>query len=160
MASPIELLYGTSNQSITITLTSLASAAARASTAVDNSTNLFEDALVFCKSIKTGASGTAATGYVNVYAYGSCDGGSTYTEGATGTDAAITLTVPPNARLIGTINTVTNADTYSAGPFSVAAAFGGTLPQHWGIIISNQSGHALDTTAGGTVFYQGVQHQA
>jgi hypothetical protein len=111
-----KLLFGTSNQTITVALASLTNSSARASTAVDNSTNLFLDALVQLK-VKTGASGTTATGTVNVYAYGTANGGTNYTDGATGTDAAITLTNPPNAVLIGTINCVAVATTYISNVF-------------------------------------------
>jgi hypothetical protein len=159
MAGNLETKYGSNNQGITITLASLATAAARASTAVDNSSAVFEDALVSL-AVKSGASGTSATGYVNVYAYGTTDGGTNYTEGATGTDAAITLTVPSNAIRMGSINVVANAVTYHGGPFSVAQAFGGSLPDHWGIIVENQSGGALDSTEGNhTKTYQGVYGQ-
>src|SRR4051794_15534221 len=122
MAS-IKSAYGSSNQSITCTLASLANAAARASTAVDNTSNLFLDALVTVK-VKSGASSTSATGTVNVYAYGTADGGSSYPEGITGTDAGATLTSPANVKLIGVLNVVANATTYQSEPMSVAAAFG------------------------------------
>lgn len=159
MAGDIKAKYGPSNQAITITLASLASGSARASTAVDNSSNVFEDALVSLK-IKSGASGVSASGSVLVYAYGTTDGGTTYTDGATGSDAAITLTVPPNAILIGVINVVANGTTYYGGPFSVANAFGGKLPDHWGIIVANNTGSALDSTEGNHAkTYQGVEHQ-
>lgn len=149
-------VYGTNNQSITITLTSLASAAARASTAVSNTTSLYTDVLLFFK-IKTGATGTSATGYINVYGYGSVDGGTTYPEGITGTDAGVTLTSPPNLVIIAQINTVANATTYTFGPISFCRMYGiDKLPAQWGVVVVNQSGHALDTTAGGTVTYQGV----
>lgn len=152
--------YGTANQTITITLASLANNGARESTAIDNTSNLFLDAQVGGK-VKSGASGTLATGQVNVYAYGSADGGTTYSDSATGSDAAITLTVPPNARLIGMINVVANATTYEFGPFSVAAAFGGVLPAFWGIIIENKTGGTLDATGGNhNVHYQGVLAQS
>lgn len=163
MAGNITSKYGTSNQAITCSLapggTGLANNGARASTAIDNTSNLFMDALVFI-TIKSAAASTSATGSVNVYAYGTSDGGSNYTEAATGTDASITLTSPPNARLIGILNVVANAVSYKAGPFSVAAAFGGVLPDHWGIIIENKSGAALDTTEGNHLkVYQGVEAQ-
>lgn len=159
MAGDIKNKYGTSNQTITVTMASLASAAARASTAVDNSTNVFSDALVSIIT-KTNAAGTTATGTVNIYAYGTADGGTNYSEAATGTDAAITLTSPPNVRLIGSLNTVANATTYKAGPFSVAYAFNGVLPDHWGIIVENKSGAALDATGGNhSAVYQGVLSQ-
>src|SRR3954468_16260277 len=102
MATTSKMQYGTSNQSITCTVTSLTNNSARASTAVDNSSNLALEALVFVK-VKSAGSSTSSTGTVNVYAYGTADGGTTYSDSATGTDAGITLTSPPNARLIGII---------------------------------------------------------
>lgn len=159
MAGNIENNYSASNQSITCTLASLASTSSRASTALDNSSNVYQDALVFLQ-VKSGASGVSTTGTVAVYAYGTSNGGTTYTENATGTDAGITLTSPPNARLIGIINVVANATTYYGGPFSVASAFGGILPQKWGIIVQNNSGAALDSTEGNHAkFFQGVFSQ-
>lgn len=155
-AVDIKEKFGTSNQSITVTLASLSDGSARESTAVDNSTNLYLDTLVQLV-IKTGATGVSSTGFVAVYAYGTADGGTTYSDSATGTDAAITLTSPPNATRIGICNTVANATTYECPPMSVAVAFGGVLPEKWGIIIENKSGAALDSTEGNhKKFYQGV----
>lgn len=155
----IKALYGSNNQAITCTLASLANSGQRSGLAVDNTSNLFLDALVQIK-IKSNAAGTSTTGYVNVYAYATADGGTTYPEGA-GTDVGVTLTVPPNVRLIGVLNVVANATTYASEPMSVAAAFGGVLPDHWGIIIENKTGAALDSTEGNHLkIYQGVQAQA
>jgi hypothetical protein len=154
MAGNLLNKYGTNNQAITCTFTSLTTNSQRQSTAIDNTSNLFIEALVFV-TVKAGASSTSATGYVNVYAYGTVDGGSDYTDGATGTDGTITLTVPPNMRLIGTINVVANAATYKGGPMAVSAAFGGVLPDHWGIVIENKSGGTLDASVGAAI-YQGV----
>lgn len=146
--------YGTSNQTITITLASLANAAQRQSTAITNTT--FTDALVQIK-LETGAAGVSATGIVNIYAYASSDGGTTYGDTATGTNGAVTLTSPPNLKLIGTINTVANATSYDSNPMSVAAIFAGNLPQHWGIVVENKSGAAFNATAGNfAAFYQGI----
>ena len=158
MAGNILNKYGTNNQGITITLNTLASSTVfvgRASTAIDNTTNLFQDALVVLK-VKTAGS-LVAPAFVTVYAYGTVDGGTTYTEAATGTDAGLTLTNPPNARIIGVISTPVTATTYIAGPWSVAAAFGGVLPDHWGIVVVNTSGAAFDTTEGNfSKTFQGV----
>jgi hypothetical protein len=159
MATDIKSKYGTSNQAVTVTLASLANNGARSSAAVDNSTNCYLDALIQLV-LKSGASGVSSTGYVNVYAYGTVDGGTTYPEGA-GTDAGVTLTSPTNLRLIGVINLVANATTYKSEPMSVAAAFGGVLPDHWGIVLENKTGAALDSTeANHTKIYQGVYAQA
>lgn len=146
--------FGSSGQSITCTITSLTSGSAQQSAAVDNSSNLFFDALVSVK-IKTASSATSATGYVSVYAYGTVDGGTTYTDGATGSNASMTPTVPPNLKLIGNINCVANSTTYIGGPFSVAAAFGGLLPQKWGVVVVNNTGATLDASVGAAE-YQGV----
>lgn len=156
-ASVVSSKYGTSNQAITCTITSLANAAQRSSLAVDNTTNLFLDAIVVVK-VKTNAAGTSATGNVNIYAYGTADGGTTYGGGETGmgTNATVTLTSPPNIKKIGVINAVANGTVYDAGPFSVAAAFGGVLPDHWGIVVENLTGATLDASVG-SAWYQGVQ---
>lgn len=145
-----------SSAALTITVASLATASSRASTAVSNSTNLYLDALVTVK-VKTGASGTASTGYLTVYAYGSIDGGTSYSDGVTGTDAAFTVATANNLRMLGVVNAVANATTYTSVPFSVAQAFGGTLPEKWGIVISNNTGGTLDATGGNhAITYQGV----
>lgn len=155
MAS-IKNAYGSNNQTITITLASLASGSARQSTAVDNTSNLFVDALVQVK-IKTGSGSPANPKIINVYAYGTANGGTSYSDGASGTDGSITLTSPTNAVLIGSINAVAATTTYISSPMSVAAAFGGVLPDHWGIIVENQEGQTLDATGSNhAAFYQGV----
>lgn len=148
--------YGSSNQALTLTIASLANNGARESTVVDNSSNKFIDALVQLK-IKSPAASTSSNGTVEVYAYGTADGGTTYGDGATGSDAGITLTSPPNLRLIGIINVVANGVTYKSNPMSVAAAFGGILCEKWGIVIVNKTGGTLDATGGNhSAFYQGV----
>jgi hypothetical protein len=159
MASDIKAKFGTNNQAITCTFTSLANNGQRSSAAVDNTANIFLDALVSVK-VKSAASSTAATGTVNVYAYGTTDGGTTYGggEASMGTDAGVTLTSPPNLVLIGVINVVANSTTYNRTAMSVAAAFGGVLPDHWGIVIENKSGATLDASVG-AANYQGVLAQ-
>ena len=136
----------TNNQPITVTLASLASAGSRQSASVTNSSNLYNDAAVMLK-VKTGASGTLSTGYCSVFAYGSADGGTTFTDNCTGSDASFTPTSPTNLRFLGNINCVANATQYTGGPWSVAAAFG-YLPGVWGIVVQNNTGHALDATEG------------
>lgn len=152
----IETNYGTNGQSITCTLASLANNGQRQSTAVTNT--LYDDVLVQVK-IKTGTSGVSATGIVNIYAYGTVDNGTTYGDTVTGTDGAVTLTSPPNLRLIGTINAVANATTYKSNPMSLVTAFDGRVPQKWGIVVENKTGAALDSTAGNfSSLYQGINY--
>ena len=151
----VKALYGSNNQAITCTITSLTNGSQRQSTVVVNTANLYLDVLVFIKA-KTAASSTSAAGTIKVYAYGSVDGGSTYSDTVTGADGAVTLTVPPNCRLIGVINANANSTTYQGGPWSVAAAFGGQLPDHWGVVVENDTGATLDASVG-SLYFQGVQ---
>lgn len=154
MAGNLNEKLGTSAQAITCTITSLANGSARQSTAIDNTTNLFMDALVSL-TVKSGASSTSATGHVDVYVGATVDGGSTYTDGATGTNGAFTPTSPTNLRFLGSINVVANSATYQGGPFSIASAFGGILPAEWVIVVINNSGATLDASVG-SAQYQGV----
>lgn len=157
MAFTIKPLYGSGNQAITCTFTGLANAASRQSAVIDNTSALFEDALV-AVHVKAGGSGTGANGVVNVYAYATVDGGTTYTGGASGSDAGYTQIAPPQLILIGQVIVVTDSATYTGGPFSVASAFGGILPAKWGIVIENLSGGTLDATTA-VAYYQGVNRQ-
>lgn len=156
----IKTKYGTSNQAITITLASLGNSATvgRESTVVSNAVNLFLDALVNV-IIETGVVASDKAAYI--YAYGSVDGGviagGTFTERCTGADAAFTRRDPTSLKLLGVIPTPTNSVIYEGGPFSVAAAFGGVLPEFWGIVVMNFTGAALSADAGDNkAFYQGV----
>lgn len=159
MASDIKQKFA-NKAAFGLTIASLTNNSARQSDRLDNSANLYRDALVFLK-IKSAAASTAATGYVNVYAYASADDGTTQSENAGASDAAITLTSPPNVRLIGVINVVANSTTYYSNVMSVAAAFGGTLPKYWGIIIENKTGATLDATGGNhDAEWTGVYDQA
>ena len=156
----IKANYGTSNQTITITLASLAPDTARSSLAIDNTTDLYVDALVQLQ-IKTGTSAIPGTDVINIYAYGTVDCGTTYPDG-TGTDVVVTLPTAHNLILVGQMNTVANTTTYKSEPFSIASAFGGVLPQKWGIVVQFQTlpaggGGALDATAGNfKAIYQGI----
>jgi hypothetical protein len=152
--------YGTANQALTITLASLSNNASRASTFVDNTTNLFDDALIFIK-VTSANSGTSATGYVNVYGYATVDGGTTYSENVTGTDAAITLVNPTNLMLLAQINVVANNVTYRAGPFSFCRMYGlDQLPARWGVVVTNASGATLNATGSNHgITWQGINRQ-
>lgn len=159
MAANLLQAYGTSNQALTITLASLASTGVREGTAIDNTSNLFLDVSVYVK-IKTNAAGTAATGAVNVFTYASVDGGTSYSGGATGSDAAYTGS-RDQLIFLGSLPAVANATTYSA-IFKLSRGYGyGGIPAKWGIVIENLSGAALDSTGGNhAVLYQGVYAQS
>jgi hypothetical protein len=152
--------YGTAAQALTITMASLVNAAARASTAVDNSVTLYEDVLIFVK-YTTAAASTSTSGYINLWGYGTVDGGTTYPEAITGTDAAVTLSSPPNLALIAQCTANANAKTYLAGPFSFCRMYGlDRLPAKWGIVFENRTAQTLNATAGNfSITYQGVNGQ-
>lgn len=154
---PIETSYGTSGQAFTITLNSLASSAtaARQSTQISNATPLSLDALVFVVlEIQTGTIANDRCAYV--YAYGTTDDGTTQTENAGASDAAITLYDPTNLPLIGVVQMPSQSSVYRAGPFSVARAFGGILPARWGIVVRNYCGITLRST-GNSAQYQLIE---
>ncbi len=147
MAS-IKTAFG-SPSTFTVTLASLASSATagRESTVIDNTSDLFLDALVMIK-VKTGAGSAANDQAVYVYCYGTVDGGTTYPDTVTGSDAAITMNNPTQLSLLGAIWTPAASTTYKSQVFSVAKALGGFLPAKWGIVVRNYEGNALDSTEG------------
>jgi hypothetical protein len=153
----VKLEWGTTTD-LTITLASLATATARESTAVDNTSDKFEDAEVYL-AIKLAAGSPGSDKAIYIYAYGSADG-TNYTDNATGSNAAITLRAPSNLRLIGAISTPdSGALTYKIVLGSVAAAFGGLLPPKWGIVVQNVTNLAFDSTEGNIIKkYRGIYH--
>lgn len=160
MASTIKPVYGTDGVAVTITLASLASGSAREATAVDNTTNLYDDVLVMLKT-KSGAGSVSSDPYLYLWAIASNDSGTTWPDPATGSDAGITPTLNTEAHLLGAVNLAAGSTAYIGGPWSVLAALGGiALPKKWSIVALNNSGFALDSTAGNhALTYQGIQFQ-
>jgi len=133
------------------------------STAIDNSSNLYVDALVS----GTWTSGTTPTTntQVCVYAYAQRDDSPTYPDTIDGTSSAETITsagiLASALRLLGvmTVDSTTSNRAYSLAPCSVAQAFGGILPQRWGIFIAHNTGVNSNSTAGNHVWkYQGIKY--
>jgi hypothetical protein len=157
----IKAKYGSSNEAITITINSLADDAQRESTAVDNSGNCFLDALVQVKIATNTAADSTDDKSVYVYAYGTSDGGASYSGNASGTDSAFGTDPQQlnNCRLIGVIYAPTQNKIYESELMRVAPAFGGTLPQRWGIIVHNKTGQTLKSSDC-SAFYQGTYAQA
>ena len=152
MATTLKPLYAGSTANIACSLApggvGLASSATvgRSSAAIDNTTNLYDDALVTVQ-IKTGAGAPTSDKAVYVYVYGSEDGTNYEQEESNSPagDASYTINSPTIFKLAATIPVVTAAKTYLK-TFTVAKFFGGILPRKWGIIIVNFTGQALDTT--------------
>ena len=154
------LQYGASVQ-LTITLASLAnsatSVAGRQSTVVDNTSDLFLDALVGGQ-ITTGTSPTSG-GIIEVWAFAAENDTPTYPDGLGATDAAIAFTsrdiaVASQALVTSLVVDTTSNQTYWFKATSIAALFGGVLPRKWGVVVINSSGVALNATAGNhALFY-------
>ena len=162
----------TSSTDVAITLASLASGASgvyttgRASTAVDNTTNLDLDHLL-SGIIKLGTTPTVSRS-VNIYAYANlstASGTPTYPDGITGTDAGKTMTSANimNGALKFVASVTTDATTglnCTFGPVSIASLFGGVLPKFWGIYVAHDSNVALDATGGNhKLSYERIQSQ-
>jgi hypothetical protein len=159
MSQTLKPLYSGAANAITITLASLANNAYRQATAVDNTTNLYQEAHV-TGFIKTGAAGVSATGSVTLYLAGF--DGTEYGSNATGTDGSFTPALQANLLAICTIGATANATTYYFPSIYIAQAAGMLwLPQKWALILLNATGAALDATAGNfTLEYQGMNLQA
>ena len=123
--------------------------AARACTAIDNSSNLYLDCLVQLV-VQTAAGSLGTNPVVYVYAYGVSYSGN-YTDQVTDSDAAYTLLTVPNLKLVQIINVNTANTALYSSPFSIAAVFGGVLPSKWGVVVNNQSGLTLAGSANGQV---------
>lgn len=153
MPSDIKEAIGSRTQ-ITWTLDSLASSATagRESTAVDNSSNLFDDALVTIVLPYPNSAPANSKG-IFIFAYGY--DGTTYDGYATGSDAAYTFdditANGQNLKQLGFITAIQNKTLRAT--FAVASAFGGVLPRGWGLVALNHSGQTLSTSC--TAYYRG-----
>ncbi|GEM_PF-2560891 len=142
MASAVQRKFDT-KATFTLTLASLATASARQSTMIANTTN--RPAVIVHLKIKSGAvAPTAGTVYEIYLLRGDDAASSTYRSDAAGAvDAAITI---ENAQLLGTIVVTATAAKVFYGEFDTAPL--GPLGPEWGVAIKNSSGQALDATEG------------
>lgn len=145
-----------STANITITVGGLASASARQSAFIDNSSNRYLDAEVYL-ALQLVAGTPSLDRAIYVWFYGSADG-TNYTDNASGSDATITLRTPTNLRGPFIISTPDAGGlVYKAVIGSVASFFGGILPVRWGIVIENRTGLAFNATEGNhTKQYRGI----
>lgn len=153
-----------SSVAMTITLAALASdtnlVAGRQSTAVDNKdTDDAIDSLVGGKTT-TGTSPTASR-QIEVWLFGSYDDAE-FSGGAGASDANFTPDDKTLLKLLTMIPTVNTSDkVYHWGPFSVAQAFGGTMPVQWGVYEVHNTGVNLNATGGNhEVVYFPVKYES
>lgn len=123
--------------------------------------NVTDEEIVVSVVTPAGWTATAST-YVAVYVTGSVDG-TTWPDGmtpqtASGTATAAAINLGNNMRFLGTIAcNVSGSQTFVSAPFSVAAAFGGSLPPYYAICIQNYLPATYSLTsasiAGRTVYF-------
>jgi hypothetical protein len=159
-ATPV---YGTPT-AMTITIASLASdttlVAGRASTALDQKDTLDAIDVLVGGKITTGTSPTAAR-QIEVWAFASYDD-TEFSGSATGSDANLTPDEKTTMRLLQVIPTVnTTNKTYKFGPFSIANAFGGTVPVQFGIYVVHNTGVVLHATGSNhEIVYTTVKYES
>lgn len=160
------LLNYVASSALTITLNSLASSASlltgRQSTAVDNTTNKYLD-YHLSGQFKVGTTPTSGT-YIYVYVVSMIDD-TTWPTASTGfgaTDAAATLATAGQGgsylKLAAAISvdSATTGVVYGFGKVSVAQLFGGVCPPKFVVFVTQNTGAALDGTAGGTITAAGI----
>lgn len=143
-------LFGTLT-AMTCTIASLASdtnlVAGRESTVVDNGsggTDAFD--IIISGKITTGTSPTAAR-QIEIWAYSVADTATTYMGSASGADANLTPDEKTNMVLLKVIPTSSTSNvTYRFGGISLAAAFGGVVPQKFGLFVVHNTGVVLHAT--------------
>ena len=152
-----------SSQTFTLTSANLTNSATAGwkSAAVDNTTNLYDDALVMARlaAVNTAPANSRA---IFFFAHGLVDdANSNYTSTGDGIpDGSVgTITFPDVSTAVLTCPTLgvipypTQNKALNGGPWSVAQAFGGILPPKWCITMVNYSGMTLSVTA---IEYRGV----
>jgi len=157
--------YGTAT-ALTLGTASLGSSstfvAGRESTEIDNTSNLFIDALL--EGFVTVGTPTGTTGEIRVYAWASHTAlSSTAKDVLDGLDSAETI-VSAGVRdgflvRIATmrVDATTSDRKYPFGPVSLAQAFG-QMPQYWGLFVTHNTGAALNSTVGNHEYkYTGIK---
>lgn len=152
-----KITYATKT-SISMDLSALASSssllAGRESNEIDNTSNLYVDALV--QGVVTVGTTPTTGKSIQVYVWGSDTAASTTTlDVLDGVDSAETLT---NAGVRDALlkygagvllDAATSNQAYPIGPFSVAQLFG-SMPKYWGLFVTQETGVALKTDAANT----------
>lgn len=158
-ASPVAITMDLANLATSSTFV-----AGRESTQIDNTSNLYMDALVR-GSVSVGTTPTANT-IIAIYLWGAFVSlGTTPIDTLDGTDSAETLTnTGVLSRLIlavpANVIATTSDIAYPILPFSVAARFGGRMPQFWGLFVAHNTGVNLRNNAVNTnsFEYTGIKY--
>lgn len=156
-----------SNTAITISLASIATSptwvAGAESNLIDNTSNLYVDALVQ-GLVTVGTTPTANTSIL-VFVWGSSvSPATTAIDVIDGTDSTETITSAGVRNSFMKLAAVLDVDSNTSNrgypcSFSVAQLFGGVLPPYWGLFVTHNTGVNLNSTGGNHVFsYRGVTY--
>jgi hypothetical protein len=140
--STVKVSYATAT-AITCSMASKTSGQGRRSAAVDNSSNLYVDALIL-GSLTIGTFTSPASW--PMYGFASADDGTTYETG--GSTDADWNTIRGDEKPLGPPVAAYTNTTAFAGVFTLAAAYRGVAPRNWGIIISQTNCGTLSATEG------------
>lgn len=155
------------NTAIALDLSSLATSstwiAGVESGQIDNTTNLYIDALVDVKGIVGHASTANTVGQeLRIYVWGSdVSLNTTPISALDGTTSAETLTatVTQSLRQGASVQAIvtTAGLTFYVQPFSVAALFGGVMPKFWGLFVTHNFAGSLGASNNNLFQYTGVK---
>jgi len=166
---PTMSLNYSSNTDLGVDLSSLATSSSflggYESNQVDNTTNLYVDAVVNIDGIVGHASAAPTVGQmIVVYVWGSDTSlATTAIDTLDGTASAETLS---NAHILNalryagsaTVTAATAGLTYYIQPFNVAPLFGGVMPKYWGLFIAHNHTGALGASNNGLFSYNGIKY--
>lgn len=132
------------------------------STAIDNSSNLYVDALL---AGRFKANNTAPTAGAILVMVGALLDDTNYPDVFDGTGSAETITSAAIRNSIlrvaaSIVTDVTSNRVYEFAPVSVAGLFGGAMPKKWFVFVTHSMVQALNATAsnGGQCWYTGVTY--
>lgn len=168
MATTFKPVYAASaSVGVGTSFNSLASSTTRVAGAqtdqVDNTSNLYDDVLL-SGAVKMGTSPTVST-QVDIWVVASKDASSAYPDVITGAGNAAKTWTSENVRngaaklLKSILVDSTTGRVYDFSNESVAALFGGSLPQKFVVFVSHNTAVALDASAGFACNALGVQYQ-
>ena len=166
--STLSLLYS-ANRAITLDLSSLATSstllAGIESGQIDNTSDLYVDALVTVDGITAHASTATTAGQrIEVYAWGSDTSLATtpidVLDGAAGAETLSHAAILNAFKLAGmaVVTTTTAGLVYQIAPFSVAALFGGVMPKFWGLFVAHNHTGALGASNDALFSYSGIKY--
>jgi hypothetical protein len=147
MATDLKLKYGSATALTVTGLNSLAAAAYATSNAVDNTTNLYLDYLIELTIANVAEAGNLQAA---VYAISSLDG-TNYSDNQSGNQ-------PYAFKYVGMLP-LNGTGPWRSAAMSVSAAFNGSIPPYFKIVILNDAGVTL-AASGNSVQYVGVLHQS